>query len=272
LSCTADPTDSGFVFFPDVPERTTSRWLSESEKILARKRIEAEGFRPSTGINKSLFRRLLLNWRFWSFFSILVVFCNMVYASGTPFLLWLASQPDRYSVPLVNNMGTITNAVAVVSAVGTSYYTDLRGRRWEPIVLTGVLCTFGNLVLAVGDIPDRLKFFAYISVGWAQGCIPVLIAWTAESLAEDLEIRALTLAFYNTFGEITALVVPLVAWQVSHAPGFRGGFIWVRFFSLLDHRPPSNATVGDHPQRPVFGQHRSNLLVPEATCEASLIA
>lgn len=151
----------------------------------------------------------------------------MVYASGTPFILWLSSQPDKYSVPLVNNIGTITNAVAVVSALSTSYYTDIRGKRWEPLVLAGILCVFSNLVLSIWSIPDGLKFFAYISVGWAQGAVAVIIAWTAESLAEDLEVRAITLATYNTFGEVTALVVPLVAWQVSHAPTFRGGFIWV---------------------------------------------
>ncbi|EXJ79541.1 hypothetical protein A1O3_07820 [Capronia epimyces CBS 606.96] len=223
----------GFIFFPDVPERTKSRWLTEEEKTLARTRLAEEGFQPSTGLGWGVFLRVVGNWRYWSFVGLLLLFCNMAYASGTPFLLWLSSQPDKYSVPLVNNIGTITHAVAVVSALSTAYYTDLRGRRWEPMVLSGVLCVFSNLVLAVWAVPDGLKFFAYIANGWAQGSIAVIIAWTAENLADDLEVRAVTLASYNAFGEVTGLVVPLVAWQVSHAPTFRGGFIWATVISVL---------------------------------------
>jgi ACS family pantothenate transporter-like MFS transporter len=239
---------SGFAFFPDVPERTKSRFLSESEKKLAMTRLEEEGFKPSTGLSKALFARVFTQWRFYAFVGLLIWFCNMVYGSGTPFLLWLASQPGKYSVPLVNNIGTVTNAVAVVSAISTSWYTDLRGKRWEPVVLAGILTLFGNLVLAVGDIPSGLTFFAYIAIGWAQGCIPVIIAWTCEELAGDLEVRAITLAVYNTLGEITALVVPLVAWPVSKAPGFRGGFIWVSIeqFTRSKLADLSNWTTGNY--------------------------
>lgn len=114
-----------------------------------------------------------------------------------------------------------------------SFYSDLRGSRIEPIVLSGVFCIFANLVLAIWNIPDGLKFFAYISVGWSYGTIPVLISWTAEGLANDLEVRAIALASYNTISEICGLVVPLIAWPVSKAPGFRGGFIWVRYRRII---------------------------------------
>jgi hypothetical protein len=124
-------------------------------------------------------------------------------------------------------MSTITHGAAAAGALIMSFYSDLRGSRIEPIVLSGVFCIFANLVLAVWNIPDGLKFFAYISVGWSYGTIPVLISWTAEGLANDLEVRAIALASYNTISEICGLVVPLIAWPVSKAPGFRGGFIWV---------------------------------------------
>jgi MFS transporter, ACS family, pantothenate transporter len=149
------------------------------------------------------------------------------YPDGTPFILWLDSQPGKYDVALVNNIGTVTNAFALVSALVSSYYTDMCGKRHEPIILAGGLCIFANVVLSIWHIPDGLKFFAYFSIGWSYGTIPVLIAWTAENLSNDLEARAITLATYNTLGEITSLVVPLVAWQVLHAPAFKGGFIWV---------------------------------------------
>lgn len=151
----------------------------------------------------------------------------MTYSEATPFILWLDSQPDKYPVALVNNLSTVTNGAAVAGALMMSFYSDIGGSRTEPIILSGILCIFANLVLSIWNIPDGLKFFAYISVGWSYGTIPVLVAWTAEGLAGDSEVRALTLASYNCVGEITSLVVPLVAWPVSKAPGFRGGFIWV---------------------------------------------
>ncbi|KAL5334405.1 major facilitator superfamily domain-containing protein [Aspergillus crustosus] len=147
----------GFFIFPDMPERTKSRFLTDDDKALALKRL-----------SKTLFRRFLTSWRAYSFVILLIIFCKMTYCEGTPFILWLDSQPEKYSVSL-------------------------------PIILSCVLCVFANLVLSIWQIPDGLKFFAYISVGWSYGTIPMLIAWTAEGRAGDLEVRAIALASYNTF-------------------------------------------------------------------------
>ncbi|KAJ5408300.1 hypothetical protein N7509_002183 [Penicillium cosmopolitanum] len=223
----------GFFIFPDMPDRTKSRYLSEEEKALARKRLVDEGFKPSTGLKKDLFKRVLVSWRFYAFVLTLVIFCQMTYAEATPFILWLDSQPEKYPIALVNNLSTMTNGAAAAGALIMSFYSDIRGSRLEPIILSGVLCIFANLVLSIWNIPDGLKFFAFISVGWSYGTIPVLITWTAEGLANDLELRAVSFATYNTVAEICGLVIPLVAWPVSKAPKFRGGFIWATCISFL---------------------------------------
>ncbi|KAL2848425.1 major facilitator superfamily domain-containing protein [Aspergillus pseudoustus] len=223
----------GFFIFPDMPERTQSRFLSARERSLAVSRLKEDGFTPSTGLHRTLFKRVLTTWRPYAFVLLLVIFCQQTYCQGTPFILWLNSQPEKYSVALVNNMSTITHAASTAGALLMCFYSDLRGSRLEPIILSGVLCIFANLVLTVWSVPDALKFFAYISVGWAYGTIPVLVAWTAEGLAGDLEVRAISLACYNTFSEIAGLVVPLVAWPVSKAPGFRGGFAWATALSVV---------------------------------------
>ncbi|CAK7231195.1 hypothetical protein SCUCBS95973_007829 [Sporothrix curviconia] len=175
----------GIVFFPDMPERTKSRWLTEAEKKLAVKRLQEEGFAPPP--------------------------------TCTPSRSSTTSAPSPTPAPRVSALVT--------------YYTDLRGKRWEPMVLAGVLCVFANIVLAVGNVLNGLKFFAYIAVVLSSGLIPVLVCWTAEGFASDLEARAVTLASYNCLGAVTGLVVPLVAWPVSKAPGFRGGFIWATLLS-----------------------------------------
>lgn len=226
------------MFFPDIPERTTTRWLTESEKQLARSRVEADGFKPSQGLNKSLFARVLKIKEFYIFVPLTVIFFTCLYGYNTPYLLWLKSQNGKYSVPEVNDLGTVSSAVAVVSAIAVSYYTDLSGSRWEAALLAGVVCLFSNIVLAVWDIPYGLKFYAYIALGAAHGVGPLLVTWTAEALAGDLETRSIVFAVQNTFGEVAGLVVPLVAWRVAHSPTFHGGFIWVSF-----HVPFSNETA-----------------------------
>lgn len=223
-------TYSGFAFFPDIPERMTSKFLTVDEKQLAIKRLDEEGFKPSTGINRNLIKRVFKSWECGAFVLCLVLLCNAIYGLGIPFILWLKSQPDKYSIPLVNDIGTITNAVAAISAIVNSYYSDLRGNRWETVLFSASLASFANLLLVIWDIPNGLKFFAFIAIGWAEGVLPVLITWTAESLAHDFEVRAISLAAYNTIGEVTSLVVPLVAWPVSKGPRFLGGYIWVSSF------------------------------------------
>lgn len=160
-----------------------------------------------------------------------VIFFTCLYGYNTPFLLWLKSQPEKYSIPTVDNLGTVSSAVGVVSAIVVSYYTDLTGSRWPVAAIAGVVCLFSNIVLAVWDIPYGLKFFAYIALGAAHGCGPLLVTWTAEALAGDPETRSIVFAVQNTLGEVAGLVVPLVAWQVSHSPTFHGGFIWVSNFT-----------------------------------------
>jgi MFS transporter, ACS family, pantothenate transporter len=164
---------------------------------------------------------------FYIFVPLTVIFFTCLYGYNTPYILWLKSQPAKYSIPMVNNLGTVSSVVAVVSATAVSYYTDLSGSRWEAAVLAGVVCLFSNIVLTVWNVPYGLHFFAYIALGAAHGIGSLLVTWTGEALADDLETRSIVFAIQNTFGEVAGLVVPLVAWQVSHAPTFQGRFIWV---------------------------------------------
>ncbi len=210
---------------------------------MARERLLEDGFGPALGLTKAVVVKLLRNWRFYAYVILLLFFCQMGWASGTPFILWLYSQPDVYSVPQVNNISTITPAMMAISCLVTSYYSDIRGNRHEILIVTGILCVFANIVLAVWDIPVGLKFFAYIVNGWTNGICPVIIAWTCEGLAKDPEARAITLAVYNTLGEVTILVVPLIAWKVTDAPKYRGGFILVSE-SCLGKSVSSNVIIG----------------------------
>jgi ACS family pantothenate transporter-like MFS transporter len=82
-------------------------------------------------------------------------------------------------------------------------------------------------------MPKGLKFFTYISIGCTYGSIPVLVAWTAEVLAGNLGVRAISLASYDMFSEIVGLALPLVAQPVGKAPGSGGRFSWATGHSVV---------------------------------------
>ncbi|CAG9982734.1 unnamed protein product [Clonostachys byssicola] len=218
---------SGFIFFPDVPERTTTRWLTDVEKELARTRIQADGFQKRIGLNRSIWKRLFKNWRMYAFVLLGLSLSNSIYGAGLPFILWLKSQPERYDTAMVNNLGTVSSAVTVVSAIIVAFWIDLRQKRYQPALLFAILLIFSNVVLTVWDVPYGLHFFAYLALGAGVGGFPVVSTWIADVFSEDAEARAIVFAVRNTLGEVCSLVVPLVAWPVSHGPKFRGGYIWV---------------------------------------------
>ncbi|CAH0055762.1 unnamed protein product [Clonostachys solani] len=224
----------GFIFFPDVPERTTTRWLTDEEKELARTRIKADGFQKRIGLNRSIWKRLFKNWRMYAFVLLGLSLSNSIYGAGLPFILWLKSQPERYDTAMVNNLGTVSSAVTVVSAIIVAFWIDLRQKRYQPALLFAILLIFSNVVLTVWDVPYGLHFFAYLALGAGVGGFPVVSTWIADVFSEDAEARAIVFAVRNTLGEVCSLVVPLVAWPVSRGPKFRGGYIWVStFFHII---------------------------------------
>ena len=198
---------------------------------MARQRIIADGFRPPLGVNKTLLKRVFAKWEVYAFVILCTLFSNCAYGSATPYILWLKSDLN-YSTPTVNNLGTISSAAAVVFAILTSFYIDLRLKRYEPAIIAGIFMIFSNLVLAIWKVPTGLKFFSYIALGACQGAGATLITWMADAFPDDFEVRGIVFATMNVLGEITALIIPLIAWQVSKAPRFHGGFIWVCFLRI----------------------------------------
>jgi ACS family pantothenate transporter-like MFS transporter len=79
----------GFMFFPDLPETTTAKWLTPEEKLLAVQRLPPKK-EESHKIGWSLIKRTVLTKNFWLF----VIFWGFgglieAYSSYTCMLLWM---------------------------------------------------------------------------------------------------------------------------------------------------------------------------------------
>ncbi|KZF20374.1 pantothenate transporter [Xylona heveae TC161] len=251
----------GFFVFPDIPERTNTRWLTDAEKDLARTRLEGNGFKASRGINRTLLKRVFRRWETYAFAALGGWTGILSYGASTPFLLWLKSQPHKYSIPKVNTLGTVTSAISVASALLVAFYSDITGRRWDSALLAGFLMLFTNSVLAGWTVPYGLKFFSYILLGACHGVQPSIITWTAETLSDDMELRSIMIAVENVVAEINYLLVPLAGFQVSKAPRFRGGFIWSAAttalwlilcgaITLIQHQKRTASSTTDEPENP----------------------
>ncbi|KAK9455019.1 major facilitator superfamily domain-containing protein [Dipodascopsis uninucleata] len=215
----------GYIFFPDVPERTTSRWFTAREKEMAFARLQKDGFERSKGLNKTLIKRVFLSWQFWTFVWMGNLFWLAPYGSGTPFSLWLQDVKYPTNVTAVDNVSTATYGISIVSALICAVYSDWRSNRWEMMLFAGILMIVGNVMLLVYDIPENAIFAAYMLLGISNGPANLVVAWAAETFAHDVEARAITLATINATNCMLYLVIPLGAWQTEDAPKFFAGYI-----------------------------------------------
>ncbi|KAK9358133.1 major facilitator superfamily domain-containing protein [Lipomyces starkeyi] len=223
----------GVFFCPNVPDRNRSRWFTEREKQMAVDRLLKDGFAKTRGVDRSLFKRILGNWRIYVFSVVGNLFWMTPYPSGLPYTLWLASMPSKYSVPMINNLSTIANAGTIVSTMVCGFYSDWRQNRWETMLYGDILILVCNIVLLVWKVSDGAKFFAFIGLGVANGPTNLIVPWLAEYMSHDLEARSASIAIVNVGWVVINCVVPLVAWPTS-APRYLGGYIWSTIMSVIE--------------------------------------
>ncbi|KAK9238495.1 major facilitator superfamily domain-containing protein [Lipomyces kononenkoae] len=221
----------GYFFFPDVPEKTTSRWFTEREKKLAFERLQGDGFERSKGLSLKLVGRVMKAWQFWTFVWMGNLFWLAPYGgvAGTPFQLWLQSLSKypgvaKYSTQMVNDLGTVTSVVSIPAALLSAIYSDWRRSRWEMMLFAGILMLVGNVILVVWDVSFSALFAAFMLLGISNGPANLVVVWAAETFAHDLEARAITLATINATNCALYLVIPLGAWQIQDAPRFFAGY------------------------------------------------
>ncbi|KAK9245762.1 major facilitator superfamily domain-containing protein [Lipomyces tetrasporus] len=217
----------GYFFFPDVPEKTTSRWFTEKEKMLAFDRLRGDGFERSRGLSWTLVSRVMKAWQFWTFVWMGNLFWLAPYGASatTPFQLWLQSL-GKYSPKGINNIGTATSVVSIPAALLAAIYSDWRGsgKRWEMMLFAGVLMLIGNIMLLVWNLSFSATFAAFMLLGISNGPGNLVVVWAAETFAHDLEARAITLATINATNCALYLVIPLGAWQMKDGPRFFAGY------------------------------------------------
>lgn len=161
------------------------------------------------------------------------VFNQSMITNGSPFNLYLKANADRYSVSQINNIPTVQSAFSIVAALVGCYWADATGKRWAPSLLICTFMTVGSICMAVWNIPEGLKFFAFFVAGLGGALNPLFMSWASEVTFKSAEERAVTIASMNAIGQALLAGLNIVTFPTPSAPRFEFGWYWVMANNII---------------------------------------
>jgi MFS transporter, ACS family, pantothenate transporter len=217
----------GFFLIPDFPETTRAFYITKEEAAQQCKRLADEGQKP-LGYNpwsREKILKIVKRWQFWvlplGYFLVQTSFPN----HQPNYAIWLKS--TGHSVYERNVWPTGQVAVGVVVQMLVGMLSDsplLKGRRWPGILLMQTGTLFSVLVLAIWNVPIRLKYVAYYVSWFCAGVPGPYFAWYSDLIPDDHEMRGFVIAASNMFSYINVIWYTNVAWRTAYGPRFRPGF------------------------------------------------
>ncbi|CAG9946145.1 unnamed protein product [Clonostachys rosea f. rosea IK726] len=220
----------GFLYFPDIPETTKARWLSESEKRLALDRLppkKADGH----NINPwSLAKRVFGSPAFY----ILCLFSTVcsaleAFCVQNLYLLWLKyySKAGYFTQTQVNTYPLGIQAMGIVSNLMAAVYIDATGRRVPMGILACALQLVVTIILFIRSSPWAAIMFAFYLAGSSYIVNPLLFGWANIICQRDGDDarRSVILTSMNAFAQILYTWWGIVLFPANEAPYWRNGYI-----------------------------------------------
>lgn len=222
----------GFFIWPGTPARPNRLVLSTSELDLARRRLERCGAKfQSTPFSRALFGRVFKKWRFY----VLIFWDTLFFNSSSntaAFLLWIKSL-DRYDVATINTLAAISPALGIFFVLFINFSSDLWLGRPAGITMASAFNFTSLVILAIWDVRESAKWFAYSVTYSAVSVSSVLYGWTNIILRDNVEERALTLVLMTAIATSTQAWVPLLVYPTVSAPRFPRGYVYSASMTVL---------------------------------------
>jgi hypothetical protein len=221
---------------PDWP--STTKWLSEDERMLAIQRLAYDGLASTAGAQGHMghweaVRAVFSDWR--SYFFILL------------YMLVTGSQTIQYFIPtLIGNLGwtgatgqyhTIpVYASAFVFILGCSFVSDRF--QIKPLMITLVAgfgtCCFIATVATTNHIVQYV--FLVLAFGAVFALPPLSLTWVPNIISFPAEKRAVAIALVNALGQ-SASIYGVFLWPSTDAPRYIPGFsatsVWMFGICIL---------------------------------------
>lgn len=137
--------------------------------------------------------------------------------------LWMKSR--GYSVVQQNNYPTGIYACAIVGTIAYAVWSDKIQSRWQPSLVIGGTFIVGSSILIAGPDNDGAMFFAFFLLGTTYAPQALWYSWMADVTAHDVQLRAITTGWMNSFDFAFVTWWPLIFYPVTDAPNYRKGYI-----------------------------------------------
>ncbi|KAK7744114.1 hypothetical protein SLS53_003635 [Cytospora paraplurivora] len=170
-------------------------------------------------------------WR-WMFIVVSVMtipFAFFVYSlcvqslSNNVMQLWMASK--GYSTIDQNNYPTGIYAVAIVATLIYTKISDRIQSRWQCSLAIGVTFVIGSAILVAHPPGVAGQFFAFYLLGSTYAPQALWYTWMADLTAHDVQLRAITTGFMNSFDFAFVTWWPIIFYPVTDAPHYQKGYI-----------------------------------------------
>lgn len=138
--------------------------------------------------------------------------------------LWMASR--GYTIVQQNDYPTAVYATGILGTVFYAVLSDKLGSRWQPSLGIGLTFIVGSAILVALPVThDAGHFFAFYLLGTTYAPQAVWYSWMADVTAHDVQLRAITTGFMNSFDFAFVTWWPLIFYPVTDAPNYQKGYI-----------------------------------------------
>ncbi|KAL1617833.1 hypothetical protein SLS54_007614 [Diplodia seriata] len=207
---------AAFFLLPDAPLQT--RWLTPTERQLAHNRIalDTTARRSAPTSVWAGLRSACSDWRTW-------VFCLMdnLHLSANGFKNFLPSVVKTLgfstTVTLVLTCPPyiIAGIVSILVSYSSGRYNE---RTWH--TTASKLVAIAGFALGVGTLNTAARYVGIVLfVGATYGVNNIILSWTAATLGQTDEKKAVAIAMCNTFGNLASVYTPYL-WPDADAPRF----------------------------------------------------
>jgi ACS family pantothenate transporter-like MFS transporter len=136
---------------------------------------------------------------------------------------WMASR--GYTTIQQNNYPTGIYATAIFGTIFYAIISDRLQSRWEVSIAIGLTFIIGSAILVSSPSTDAGYFVAFYLLGTTFAPQAVWYSWMADVTSSDVQLRAITTGFMNSFDFAFVTWWPLVFYAATDAPNFHRGYI-----------------------------------------------
>lgn len=226
---------AGVFIWPGTPAKPNKLFLTDADLALAVSRLQAvkaDTEEKLTRTRLQLLRSIFSDWKIYILTFWDILFWNAGSTGYGGYLLWLKSL-DRYTTARVNQLGTTAPALGILYVLFVNFSSDLL---WGPsgaIAFAHTWYFIAVVILAIWDVPEAAKWFAFNSLYMQVAMSSVLYGWTNDILRHDAAERAIGIVFINLISQSTTAWTGVLAFPTVEGPRYFKGNVFVAICSGL---------------------------------------